>query len=102
MELICINDVFIAELKALIPVRPINQKLYRVRDLFQLKTGPKKNFWAVHLVEIQNPKIESAIPGMMYEPSFNLDRFTTLSGHPPSAEEIENFINNLKTIKDER
>lgn len=74
-EVICINGSFEDVQKELIPNRPVQDKLYTIRDIF--KTNGKL---AVHLNEITNPNlpIGEGENGFSFEPSFSITRFAPL------------------------
>lgn len=72
-DVICINDVFKPEQIALIPNRPVEDKTYTIRDIFTTRMGR-----AILLNEITNPHLEHPSGMGTFEPSFSIDRFTTL------------------------
>ena len=74
MQVICIDDNFEQESIIRIPNRPIQGKLYNIRDFFNTRNGK-----AVHLHEIVNPHLDAG-NGMTFEPSFSAKRFTNLLG----------------------
>lgn len=75
MEIICINDKFSAEQIAVIPNRPVEGNIYTWRARRKTREGKI----GIMLHEIINPEIPG-VAGMMFEPAFNVKRFTTLSG----------------------
>lgn len=83
MEVICINDVFEARQKAIIPNRPVEGKIYTIRDVFHLPNG-KTGVW---LHELHNPLRPHPSGLGMYEPSFDSKRFTTLLNAPVEVQE---------------
>lgn len=87
MDVICIDDIFHPESIRMIPNRPVKDKIYSIRDAFLITRGDI----AVHLNEITNPPIPHS-SGMMFEPSFNIKRFATLSGEPLSKEKVEQKV----------
>jgi hypothetical protein len=85
METICIDDSFSEIQKKLIPNRPVKDKIYTFRDVFKL---PNESI-AVHLNEITNPELTHPSGLGTFEPSFNIERFTTLLGEPIKKEEYD-------------
>lgn len=87
MEVICINAEFNSFVRQTIPNLPEEERVYTIRDSF-----PTRNGMAVHLVEIENPKI--GYPTLensqfFFEPSFSASRFTTLLGESLTAESFK-------------
>lgn len=72
-DVICINDKFRPEQIILIPNRPVEGKVYTIRDLFTTRNGR-----AIHLEQISNPHLDHPSGLGTFEPSFSVDRFTTL------------------------
>lgn len=73
-DVICIDDHFLPTQIALIPNRPVEGKMYNIRDIFTTRNGQ-----AVHLDQISNPHIEHPSGLGTFEPSFSSDRFRTLA-----------------------
>ena len=90
MEVICINDSFHPESIAIIPNRPVKGKIYSFRKVFRIPDGRT----AVWLNEVTNPDqpMETFSIVAMGEPSFNIDRFSTLNGDPQTKEKISELI----------
>ena len=86
MDIICINDVFDAEAIALIPNRPVKDKIYTIREVIPTSDGRI----GLLLNEITNPLIPSG--NFSFEPRFNNNRFTTLLGKPINKETIKELI----------
>ena len=81
-DVICINDKFQAEQIALIPNRPVEEKMYTIRDVFTTRNGR-----ALHLDQIKNPHLEHPSGLGSFEPSFSVDRFATLNTDEVVVEE---------------
>jgi hypothetical protein len=81
-EVICIDDKFKPEQIALIPNRPVEDKIYTIRDIFTTRNGR-----AVHLEQITNPHLEHPSGLGTFEPSFSVDRFVTLLDADVEVEE---------------
>lgn len=90
-QVICINDKFNAEQIKIIPNRPVEGKIYTIRDIFPvldsvLGLGGK----GVLLEEIINPFIENNMNTQYsFEPNFSSHRFK-----PILETEIKEEINN--------
>lgn len=72
-EVICIDDHFLPQQIELIPNRPVQDKIYTIRDIFSTRMGR-----ALHLEEITNPQLEHPSGLGTFEPSFAVDRFRPL------------------------
>ena len=86
MEIICINDIFTPRQKSVIPNRPVVDKIYTIREVFNTEFGV-----AVYLNEIHNPPVDGGTMGttsFTFEPSFNIERFASLLGRPLNAEQL--------------
>lgn len=81
-EVICIDDKFEAHQIALIPNRPVEGKIYTIRDVFTTRMGR-----AVHLEEITNPHLDHPSGMGTFEPSFSVMRFSPLVSEVESIEE---------------
>lgn len=97
MDVICVNDVFPPQVVEYYNkygiTKPVKDKMYTVRTVVHHTT----NETGITLEEIVNPKAPNNHPvlGMvMSEPTFHINRFSTLSGLPLKKEEIEveNFV----------
>ena len=98
MEIICINDVFTPRQISVIPNRPVLNKIYTIRDLFETEFGT-----AVHLNEIHNPHVNGGMVGttpLTFEPSFSVKRFTDLLGKPLNVEVLKKEMKKVKTNLD--
>jgi len=78
MEVICVDDKFHEISLRLIPNRPKEGGMYTIRDWTRLPNGKT----AVWLREIGNPPIPHPSGEGTFEPSFDVRRFSTLSGEP--------------------
>lgn len=90
MDIICIDDNFTPEQMAIIPNRPIRDKIYSIRDVVKSANGI-----GLLLNEIQNPHngwTERAGMKFTFEPNFSIRRFASLDGSPVSYEMIKNLI----------
>lgn len=76
MEVLCINDVFTQLQRSKIKKLPIKDKIYSIRDVVTYTDGVK----GLLLNEIHNPYVQHDSGLGSYEPTFNINRFTTLSG----------------------
>lgn len=83
-SVICINDKFDTELVSLIPNRPVENKLYTVRDSLLTRNGK-----AVHLEEITNPSLYDKIHNGFFEPSFHVKRFRL--AQPEETKQLEEY-----------
>jgi hypothetical protein len=72
-EVICIDDTFMPPQIELIPNRPVEGKMYTIRDVFTTRMGK-----ALHLEEITNPNLDHPSGLGKFEPSFSVDRFRRL------------------------
>ena len=103
MDIICINDLFSEQTRQLIPNRPIQDKVYSIRELFKVpnyKSGVMNGMeWAVLLNEIHNPHISHPVGNATYEPSFSIKRFRNLDGTQITDEQVEEFKKQLKYEK---
>ena len=81
-DIVCINDKFQSEQIALIPNRPVEEKMYTIRDVFTTRNGR-----ALHLDQITNPHLEHPSGLGSFEPSFSVDRFATLNTDEVVVEE---------------
>ncbi len=87
-EVVCIDDNFMPEQILLIPNRPVEDKIYTIRDIFSTRMGQ-----AVHLEEIANPPLEHPSGLGTFEPSFSVDRFRPLiSDDVHVEEEVEEAV----------
>ncbi|MEO1259618.1 MAG: hypothetical protein AAFZ15_12515 [Bacteroidota bacterium] len=87
MDILCINDNFSSEQIAEIPHRPIQGKMYTIRDI--IKSG---NGIGLLLNEIHNPKNGWIVKDGMkftFEPNFNINRFSDLENRPLNYEMIK-------------
>ena len=87
MDILCINDQFSAEQIAAIPNRPVQGKMYTIRDI--VKSG---NGIGLLLNEIHNPKSGWIVKDGMkftFEPNFNINRFSDLENRPLNYEMIK-------------
>ncbi len=69
-EVICINDKFAPVQIEIIPNRPLENKMYTIRDIFTTRNGR-----AVHLEQLNNPLLSHPSGMGQFEPSFAIDRF---------------------------
>lgn len=69
-QVLCINDKFDTNIVSLIPNRPVEEKIYTIRDILLTRNGK-----AVHLEEITNPPLYDKVHNGTFEPSFNINRF---------------------------
>ena len=74
-QVVCINDVFDRRSIELIPMRPVKDKIYTVREMRYYDMHDKMG---ITLVEIKNPQIVRNLFGTFLEPSFNIIRFAPL------------------------
>jgi len=81
-DIICVNDKFQPEQIVLIPNRPVQDKMYTIRDVFSTRNGR-----ALHLDQITNPHLEHPSGLGTFEPSFSVDRFATLIDDEAIVEE---------------
>lgn len=84
----CINDKFTAEQSILIPNKPKEQSIYEVRKVLFTRNGR-----AIHLVEIENPKLKDEVTHMMFEPSFRSDRFVIVDD--TSGNNVREYVEEL-------
>ncbi len=91
MEVICVNDSFPAPVLAFYAEfgvqTPKKEKMYSVRLVKRHTNGET----GVLLNEIQNPDVPVKHPVLgevWFEPTFNINRFTTLLGEPVRQEEL--------------
>lgn len=96
-DIICIDDNFPQNVLEFYKengvTTPVKDKLYTVRNVTKHIIGKT----GILLNEIVNPKvpINDSVMGLKHiEPTWNINRFTTLSGLPLKKEEIEveNFV----------
>ena len=94
-QVICVDDVFPIEAlevyKKYGVKTPVIDTIYTIRSMTTHTSGKI----GVLLNEIVNPKIEAPHPVLQtvfIEPTWNLERFRTLMGHPPKKAEIQEFI----------
>ena len=69
-EVICINDRFSPVQIEIIPNRPLEGKMYTIRDIFTTRNGR-----AIQVEEINNPLLDHPSGMGKFEPSFAIDRF---------------------------
>ncbi|MCY7350789.1 MAG: hypothetical protein LH606_08975 [Cytophagaceae bacterium] len=92
MEVLCVNSQFPAPVLAFYAEfgvhTPQQDTLYTVRQVKRHTSGET----GVLLAEIQNPAVPVAHPVLgetWFEPTFNINRFRTLSGEPVRKEALE-------------
>jgi hypothetical protein len=74
---VCINDTFTEEQKAMIPNRPVRDSHYTVDEVLITRRGK-----AVTLVELDNPPLRHPSGGGTFIPSFDINRFKELAEVP--------------------
>lgn len=89
---ICIDDKFTEEQIALIPNRPIEDKVYTIREAFPVRGGKD----AVRLEEIINPQIPEGT--FTFEPSFNATRFRSVSSPQNLLESVKQLDSSLYEV----
>jgi hypothetical protein len=103
MEIIYVNDHYTADqlewFRKNEVTRPTEDQLYTIREMFKVSANHKTG---VLLEEIKNKNVKVFHPIMQcnveVEPSWDLKRFSTLSGEPLSREDIES-IKQETTVK---
>jgi hypothetical protein len=87
-QVVCVDDVFDPRSMAIIPNRPIKDKIYTIRELRYYDMHDKMG---VTLVEIKNSHNVRDFFGKVQEPTFNIIRFAPLDKvlDEISLEEIE-------------
>lgn len=83
-SVICINDSFTEEQKALIPNRPVKDAQYHIDEVLITRRGR-----AVTLVEIDNPPLPHPSGLGTFIPSFDVNRFAEVADMPVEKEEAE-------------
>lgn len=90
-QVVCIDDSFHPRVFDLIPVRPVKDKIYTVRDIEYHNVNDKVG---ILLEEIYNPPILSGVLKTKKEPTFNIIRFAPLEKalDSVSLEELEEAV----------
>ena len=88
-KVVCINDVFTEEQKAMIPARPARDNHYTVDEVLVTRRGK-----AVTLVELDNPPLMHPSGGGTFIPSFDINRFRELDDVPEAVvkEELQETV----------
>jgi hypothetical protein len=81
-EVICLNDDFTDEQKAMIPHRPVKDRHYHIDEILITRRGR-----AVTLVELDNPPLPHPSGLGTFVPSFDVNRFAEIEEAP--AEKVE-------------
>lgn len=76
-RVVCTNDVFTEEQKAMIPSRPVLDQHYTVDEVLITRRGK-----AVTLVELDNPSLPHPTGLGIFVPSFDVNRFRELNEMP--------------------
>ena len=85
-KVVCVNDGFTEEQKAMIPNRPVRDNEYTIDEVMITRRGK-----AVTLVELDNPPLMHPSGAGTFLPSFDVNRFR----------EIEDNVLELETKKEE-
>ncbi len=83
-KLVCINDTFSEEQKAMIPNRPVRDNHYTVDEILITRRGK-----AVTLVELDNPPLIHPSGAGTFIPSFDINRFRELDEVPETVVQEE-------------
>ena len=83
-KLVCINDTFSEEQKAMIPNRPVRDNHYTVDEILITRRGK-----AVTLVELDNPPLMHPSGAGTFIPSFDINRFRELDKVPETVVQEE-------------
>ena len=88
-KLVCINDTFSEEQKAMIPNRPVRDSYYTVDEILITRRGK-----AVTLVELDNPPLMHPSGAGTFIPSFDINRFRELDEVPETVvkEELQEVV----------
>lgn len=78
--MVCINDTFTEEQKAMIPNRPVRDHQYTVDEVMVTRRGK-----AVTLVELDNPPLMHPSGAGTFIPSFDINRFRELESQEETA-----------------
>ncbi len=81
-RVICLNDDFTDEQKAMIPNRPVKDFHYHIDEILVTRRGR-----AVTLVELDNPPLPHPTGLGTFTPSFDINRFAEAEETP--AEKVE-------------
>lgn len=81
-QVVCINDTFSDEQKAMIPNRPVRDNHYTVDEVMVTRRGK-----AVTLVELDNPPLMHPSGGGTFIPSFDINRFREIEEAPEMVKE---------------
>ena len=101
-QVVCVNDAFDPLQCATIPNRPQRDKVYTVRDAFQVtRNGTSSGIWALHLTEISNPHLSHPSGLGTFEPSFAATRFAERREEIDTAavEELLQGIEEAETVE---
>lgn len=79
-KVVCINDSFTEEQKAMIPHRPVKDHHYTIDEVLITRRGK-----AVTLVELDNPPLMHPSGAGTFIPSFDINRFRELDEAPEEA-----------------
>lgn len=88
-EVVCINDTFTEEQRAIIPNRPVRNSHYTVDEVLITRRGK-----AVTLVELNNPPLMHPSGAGTFIPSFDINRFRELDDVPEEVvkEELQEAV----------
>lgn len=88
-KVVCINDVFTEEQKAMIPNRPVQDHHYTIDEVLITRRGK-----AVTLVELDNPPLMHPSGAGTFIPSFDINRFRELDEVPETVvkEELQETV----------
>lgn len=88
-KVVCINDDFTEEQKAMIPHRPVRDHHYTIDEVLVTRRGK-----AVTLVELDNPPLTHPSGAGTFIPSFDIKRFRELDEVPVEVvkEELQDGV----------